>query len=42
MTVWVRLMAAGELLQSQVCREQCQVFGTSEQWGAAMRAKGWA
>jgi len=36
------LIAAGEFLQSQVCRSQDEVFDTSDQWKAAMVAKGWS
>ena len=37
----LRLIASGELLQSQVCRTQEEVFDTFEQWKAAMLEKGW-
>jgi hypothetical protein len=30
-----------ELLQSKVCRSEEDVFGTGEQWKAAMIQKGW-
>jgi hypothetical protein len=32
----LRLMAAGEFLQSQVCRSQEEVVDTSDQWKVAM------
>lgn len=38
----VRLEASGELLRTQVCRSQDEVFATFESWKAAMVAKGWA
>jgi hypothetical protein len=31
-----------EIVQSQVCRSQDDVLATTEQWKAAMLAKGWA
>jgi hypothetical protein len=37
----LRLIASGELLQSQVCRTQDEVFDTFEQWKAAMVGRGW-
>ena len=36
----LRLVASGELLRSQVCRTQEEVFDTFEQWKAAMLEKG--
>ncbi len=30
-----------EIVQTQVCRTQEEVFTTGEQWKAAMREKGW-
>lgn len=37
----LRLLVAGELVQSQVCRTQEDVFSTGEMWKQAMTAKGW-
>jgi hypothetical protein len=37
----LRLEAAGELLQTQVCRSQDEVLATGEAWKAAMIGKGW-
>jgi hypothetical protein len=37
----LRLHAAGELFQTQVCRSQDDVFSTLEAWKAAMIEKGW-
>ena len=37
----LRLIAAGELLNSHVCRSQDEVFSTFEMWRAAMVDKGW-
>ena len=36
----LRLIVSGELLQSQVCRTQEEVFDTFEQWKAAMLWEG--
>ncbi len=38
----LQLHASGEMLQTQVCRSQDEVFNTFEQWKAAMLEKGWA
>jgi hypothetical protein len=37
----VRLEVDGELQRSQVCRSQDEVLTLGEQWGAALREKGW-
>ncbi len=37
----LRLDVEGSLQRSQVCRTQDDVLDTSEQWKAAMIAKGW-
>lgn len=37
----LRLSAGSELLQSQVCRSQDDVFDTFERWKAGMQEKGW-
>jgi hypothetical protein len=37
----LRLEAAGELLQTQVCRSQTEWVDLFEQWKAAMLEKGW-
>lgn len=37
----LRLLAGDELLQSQVCRTQEDVFTTGDTWKAALIEKGW-
>ena len=37
----LRLVIGGELVQSQVCRTEPEVFDTFEAWQAALREKGW-
>jgi hypothetical protein len=37
----LRLTANGELLATQVCRNNEQILTTSEQWKIAMLDKGW-
>lgn len=37
-----RLEVDDQLAQSQVCRDQEEVFSTGATWKAAMRGKGWA
>ena len=37
----LRLLAVGELLQSQVCRSEDEVLETSDAWKAALISKGW-
>ncbi len=37
----LRRSVGSELLQSQVCHTQDDVFNTSERWKAAMQEKGW-
>jgi hypothetical protein len=38
----MRLLVGQELVQSQVCRNQDEVFTTGEQWKAAMIEKAWS
>lgn len=38
----VRLMIAGELHRSEVCRSQDDVLAAGDQWKAALVEKGWA
>jgi hypothetical protein len=38
----LRLEAAGEMIQTQVCRSQEEWVRTFEQWKAAMIEKGWS
>ena len=38
---WQLRLMTPELLRSQVCRSSTEVLDTSEQWKAAMIAKGW-
>jgi hypothetical protein len=37
----LRLEAAGEMLQTQVCRSQEEALSTTEAWRAALESKGW-
>lgn len=37
----VRLMVGDEILRTQVCRTQEEVFTTGEQWKTAMETRGW-
>ena len=37
----LRLLVAGEQVESKACRDQEDVFSTREQWKAAMLQKGW-
>lgn len=37
----LKLYAAGQFLQSQVCRTQDDVMNTGDAWKAAMLEKGW-
>jgi hypothetical protein len=37
----LRLTAAGEIVSTQVCRSQDEVFNTWEKWKGAMLEKGW-
>jgi hypothetical protein len=37
----LRLEVDGELIQSQVCRSQDEVFSTWESWLVPMKEKGW-
>ena len=37
----LRLTASGELIASQVCRNNEQILTTQEQWKKAMVEKGW-
>lgn len=37
----VRLQLAGELLRSQVCKHDADVFKTAETWKAEAEGKGW-
>ena len=38
----LRLLAAGELLRSQVCRAFNEWLGVADEWRAAMIEKGWS
>lgn len=47
-TIWshwsgweLKLLVDGELLQTQVCRAEDEVFSTGARWKAAMIEKGW-
>lgn len=37
----LRLEAAGETLQTHVCRSEEEVFSTAERWKKDMQGKGW-
>jgi hypothetical protein len=37
----LRLVLAGELVASQVCRSEEDIHGCQEAWRAALEAKGW-
>ena len=38
----LRLDAAGEMIRTQVCRSEEEVFSTGERWKKNMQSRGWS